>query len=165
MGGTTGSLMQRLLDPSYMRRFSFIACNCEDMCCRGWRVDIDRITYHTYRAVNLPKWRSAFRKHLVRNHENPSPAQWAYIKLGSEKKCPFLTEEGFCGVQLDMGAQALSYVCATYPRGYKRLGGVLELTTTLSYPEIARLALLDPDGIEFDDTVQQMDRRFCAINR
>lgn len=154
-----GPELRRILVPAYMKRFSCIGGNCEDTCCQGWRVDVDRITYHRYRTVTHKKWQLAFRKHIQRNPDRPSPARWAVIKLDKQGMCPFLTDEGLCGVQLDLGPDALCNVCATFPRNRRWLGAVLELTTTLACPEMARVALLDPEGIEFDDTAETVDRR------
>ena len=38
----------RMLVPQYVRKFACIGGACEDTCCQGWRVPIDKETYKKY---------------------------------------------------------------------------------------------------------------------
>jgi lysine-N-methylase len=42
----------RLLRPEYAERFRCISPTCEDSCCVGWRVDIDKATYMKYQSIS-----------------------------------------------------------------------------------------------------------------
>ena len=141
-----------LLVPQYMHDFSCIGSACEDSCCAGWRVNIDENTYKKYKKSKDKELKPLFTKNIIRNRSNPSSDNFAKIKMMGEGRCSFLTEENLCKVQLNLGEEFLSNTCTTYPRSINRINGVVEKSLTMSCPEAARLALLNPNGIEFDET-------------
>lgn len=148
-----------VLVPQYMRQFSCIGSACEDSCCVGWRVSIDEKTYKKYNRVNDAELSPLLEKKVTRNRSNPTESNYAKIKLNEDGSCVFLNEEKLCKVQLKLGEDYLSSVCASYPRVYNEVNEVWEKSATVSCPEIARLALLNPDGIEFDEIEEWVDER------
>lgn len=146
------------LMPQYMRRFACVGGECEDTCCIGWRVNIDQETYKKYRRVRHPELSPLFEKAVNRNRSNPSPGNYAKIRLRTDGACPFLTEERLCRIQLSLGEEYLSDTCYTYPRTYNEVNGVIEKSATLSCPEAARLALLNPAVMEFDRLEEPLAR-------
>lgn len=149
---------QKVLIPHYMKDFHCIGPDCEDSCCRGWRVMIDEDSYKKYRKVKDPELRLLLDKRITRNRSNPSSLNYAKIKLDSEGCCPFISETGLCRIQLSLGEEALSITCTTYPRIYSSINGVLEKSATLSCPEAGRLALLNKELMEFDYIEEAIDR-------
>lgn len=135
-----------LLTPQYMRRFMCIGSQCEDTCCFGWRVNIDRATYRKYRRVTDPELRQELDSCIKRNRSQPGEQNYARIKMDRGKACPFLNEESLCRIQLRLGEEFLSDICVTYPRVANLVNNVLEKSATMSCPEAARLALLNPGG-------------------
>lgn len=141
-----------MLIPQYMHEFSCIGSTCEDSCCAGWRVNIDEVTYKKYKKSRDKELKPLLEKNIIRNRSNPSSDNFAKIKMGDGGRCSFLSEENLCKVQLNLGEDFLSNTCATYPRSLNRINGVIEKSLTMSCPEAARLALLNPNGIDFDET-------------
>ncbi len=43
-----------ILIPEYMKEFQCIGSECEDTCCAGWRVSVDKDTFMKYRQVENP---------------------------------------------------------------------------------------------------------------
>ena len=43
------------LVPKFVDRFSCIGSACEDTCCSGWQVTIDKKTFNAYKASKNPK--------------------------------------------------------------------------------------------------------------
>lgn len=148
-----------LLVPSYMREFSCIGASCEDTCCIGWGVDIDQKTYKKYNRLNDAELRPLLDKYVKRNRSNPSEDRYAKIKLSNRGACPLLSNEGLCKIQEKVGESYLSDVCMTYPRTTNVVNDVYEKSATMSCPEAARLALLNPDGIEFDEIEEEREVR------
>jgi lysine-N-methylase len=64
--------------------------------------------------------------------------------------CPFLSE-GLCSIQKRLGEQYLSIMCSLYPRIMNVVDDVLQRSLDLSCPEAARLVLLDPNPMQFDE--------------
>ncbi|WP_148216566.1 flagellin lysine-N-methylase [Syntrophothermus lipocalidus] len=154
-----GEKKRRLLMPQYMAKFRCIGNECEDSCCVGWRVTIDEETYKKYRRVKEPELAGMFAKHVGRNRSQPSPAEHARVRMKKDGRCPFLTGESLCLIQLRLGEEYLSNTCYTYPRTVNEVNGVLERSATMSCPEAARLALLNPEPMEFDLVEEMVPER------
>ncbi|MUG23697.1 lysine-N-methylase [Paenibacillus macerans] len=152
-----------MLVPAYMEEFSCIGSSCEDTCCAGWKVTIDQATYKKYNKVRS-EIKPMLDKHIKRNRSGRGTENYAQIVLGPDKFCPFLNEQKLCGVQLKLGEEYLSNICVSYPRVSNIVNGVLEKSATMSCPEAARLALLNPDGIEFNETEESVEVR-NSINK
>ncbi|PEA53805.1 lysine-N-methylase [Bacillus pseudomycoides] len=138
-----------LLVPQYMQQFSCIGSECEDSCCIGWRVNVDEDTYKKYKKSRDLELKPLFKNKVTRQRSNSSSESYAKIKMEDGGRCSFLSEENLCKVQLKLGAEYLSNTCTVYPRSINSINGVIEKSATMSCPEAARLALLNPNGIDF----------------
>jgi hypothetical protein len=78
-----------------------------------------------------------------------------------DQHCVFLSEEKMCKIQLKYGEQYLSNTCAMYPRQINAVGSGVEKSAAMSCPEAARLALLNPEGIEFLEIEEPVEVRYC----
>jgi lysine-N-methylase len=70
------------------------------------------------------------------------------VQLDADGACPMLETDGACGIHRDHGPAALGTTCAVFPRTALAVDGRLEVTGSLSCPELARLTLLAADGLE-----------------
>lgn len=138
-----------ILIPEYINKFTCIGTACEDTCCAGWRVDIDKDTYKKYKKVNDFEMKARLKDNTIRNRSNPTKHNVARMKMDN-LKCTFLNEEGLCDIHSKLGEEYLSNTCTVYPRKYSQVNGVLELSLSVSCPEAARLILLNEDGIDFE---------------
>ncbi|WP_340014619.1 flagellin lysine-N-methylase [Paenibacillus sp. FSL K6-1318] len=154
-----------ILVPEYMQEFACIGSACEDSCCVGWRVDIDQSTYKKYAKSRDVEFKPLFNKNIARHRSEPSSQKYAKIKMDSEGRCTFLSEENLCKVQLSLGEGYLSNVCNTYPRSVNSVDGVIEKSTTLSCPEAARLTLLKPEGIQFNEIEESEDNKVWIMKQ
>ncbi|MGI6405929.1 MAG: flagellin lysine-N-methylase [Syntrophaceticus sp.] len=156
-----------LLVPQYMHSFSCIGSECEDSCCIGWWVVIDKDTYRKYKSTHHPELSPLLKKNISRIRSKQNSENYAKFKLHNGN-CPFLTEKHLCQIQLELGEEYLSNVCTTYPRITNEVNGILEKSATVSCPEAARLALLNPEIMEFDEvsepvsTINMVKKRIDA---
>ena len=139
-----------MLIPKYVKDFKCIGEKCEDSCCIGWKVDIDKDTYNNYRNVKNKEMREKLDKVVKRNRTKNSEFSYGKINL-EENRCPFLSENNLCDIYLNLGEQYLSNVCTTYPRTYNKINGVVEKSLTMSCPEVVRLGLLNSELMEFEE--------------
>jgi lysine-N-methylase len=146
------------LRPHYAKNFHCIGTRCEDNCCRGWDVFIDKATYQRYQS--LPALRPIMDERFVRLNDDASDDRYALIRDVSSSVCRFLSSDRLCRIQQEYGDAYLSVTCATYPRIPRRIDGLLEQPLSLSCPEAARLVLLNPQLIPDDPTVAG-DRRYA----
>lgn len=135
--------------PQYVSRFSCIGATCEDNCCTGWRVSIDKKTFNAYRQSNHPELAPHFKKDVNRQRSQASDAHYARIILKPDTgACPFM-EEHLCSIQKELTESYLSDTCHGYPRHTHHFAGIYEQSLSLSCPEAARRALLDADAFDF----------------
>ncbi len=135
------------LRPHYAKAFRCLGSACDDTCCHGLDVVIDRATYEKYRS--LPAFQARM-QHLFRIAD-ASESRYARIQLSPSYTCPFLSPNHLCGIQQEHGELYLAGICATYPRLTQRIDGLRETTLLLSCPEAARLVLLSPNLMPTDD--------------
>jgi lysine-N-methylase len=135
------------LEPSYYETFRCVGAVCEDTCCRGWRVPVDKETYEKYRGCSPPALGAKLRELVNINTSQVNDESYAEIALDNDA-CPFLAE-GLCEIQGTLGEEYLSNSCATYPRAMYSVDGMLERSLDLSCPEAARLALTNPHPMQF----------------
>ncbi|WP_342600376.1 flagellin lysine-N-methylase [Psychrobacillus sp. FSL H8-0483] len=141
--------MRHVLVPSYMKNFQCIGSDCEDTCCAGWKVIVDKETFQKYRETKHPLMKELLKKSVSRNRPNTSKDSYAKIQMNEDGACSLLDDEGLCKVQALLGPEMLSNTCAIYPRMLNRVDETVEKSLTLSCPEATRLALLNPNGIDF----------------
>lgn len=148
-----------VLQPKYMKFFKCIGSTCEDSCCIGWKVELDKSTYFKYKKVYDQELKPIFNKMVRRKHNQKSDLAYGKIEMESNGRCPFLDEHNLCRIQKKFGEKYLSNTCAIYPRRINKVDGKLERSATMSCPEIARLALLNPEGIVFEQIEEDSDVR------
>ena len=137
------------VQPKYVSSFSCTGPACEDNCCTGWTVHIDKKTFNAYRQAKAPELTDRLVSKVKRVRGLNSDTQYARIEMMPvTQECPFM-EEKLCSVQRTLGEDKLSDTCATYPRNNRLLAGQHEQSLTLSCPEAARLALLQADAMDF----------------
>jgi lysine-N-methylase len=148
-----------------MHSFRCIGSNCEDCCCIGWQVNIDHSTYKKYQRVREEELRPDLDKYVGRIRSQASEINYAKFRLNDDPRCPFLNEGRLCRIQLKLGESYLSDVCRTYPRINNMVNDALERSAEMSCPETARLALLNPEPMEFDEIDEVMEIRYMITKQ
>jgi lysine-N-methylase len=144
------------LVPQYASRFSCIGSSCEDSCCAGWRVSIDKKTFNAYRQSTHPELKPVFETKVKRTRSQESDANYARIQLHQESSACPLMQESLCSVQKHLNESYLSDTCFSYPRTTRQFAGGIEQSLTLSCPEAARQALLSADAFDFVESKIQV---------
>src|SRR5580704_4363576 len=134
----------KIIRPRYADQFHCIAGACEDSCCVGWNVPIDKPTFDKYQLIPAGSLRASIDVHVLlspRNADGSAPAEYAFMQLPPSKKCPMHNADNLCQIQLEQGEGYLSRVCSTFPRKTNTIDNLEETTLTLSCPEAARIVL------------------------
>ncbi|NOU92239.1 lysine-N-methylase [Paenibacillus sp. LMG 31456] len=156
---------ETILIPKYMNEFSCVGSECEDTCCSSWQINIDQKTYNKYEGFEKIESMPSVLRHLKVIEPSPSSQQFAEIQLNENLLCPLLNENKLCSIHLQFGEEHLSNICVTYPRVSNRVNGIYQKSATLSCPEAARLALLNPNGILFEEIQEVVEEnRWDAIH-
>jgi len=145
------------LSAAYLQSFTCTGSQCEDTCCFGWGVNIDKRTFAKYKLIKDKKWKGRLARHIKRSKYETTYSAYAVMKMDEGGYCPFLNQQKLCSIQLELGTSYLSKTCAGYPRLLNRVMDRFEWSGSLSCPEIARLALLNPDGIRFMEVESEIE--------
>ncbi len=148
---------------AYAATFRCIGSDCEDTCCRGWTVPVDRITYQKYQNLPASPLRTLICESVAENVESTSSeidtgnraktgndAVFSQIRMNGANQCPLLSSERLCRIHAELGEEMLGHTCSTYPHIVHELGAAKETALALSCPEAARLVLLSPDLLSHD---------------
>lgn len=149
--------------PMYFEDFKCIGGKCEDSCCIGWNIDIDKVTFKRYFKVQNSEMKRMFQKN-VQNNERCSSEDIDYgiVKLKRDKRCPFLDEENYCVIHSNLGEDYLSNVCTCFPRVINKIDEIYEISLDVACPEAARLILLKEEGIKFVNKEEELDKHIIS---
>ncbi|ANE46713.1 hypothetical protein SY83_11005 [Paenibacillus swuensis] len=146
------------LEASYMEQFSCTGGACEDTCCQGWKIYIDRPTYKKYKNIKDAELGPMLDEAVKRQKKDANDNRYAYIQLDEQGFCPLLTEEKLCSLHKQLGESYLSTVCSKYPKIWNSVDGTLEVSGVVSCPEIARGVLLNPNYLEFNAGIHSFEQ-------
>jgi lysine-N-methylase len=149
LGQETGATFT---EPTSYSNFQCIGAACEDTCCEGWGVFVDKMTFQKYQTCSDSQL-GAKLKELVTIKPVGNDLMYATIQSPGGR-CSFLAE-GLCSIQKRLGEDYLGHTCATYPRVVNTLGNSRERSLDLSCPEAARLMLLDPKPMQFSSVAAE----------
>ena len=147
-------LSRPFLAPGYMKAFQCIGPDCEDTCCRDWRIGLDEADYRNVADACAQK---GVRYEPILGEVDPGathPFGYAALDLTSRDAC-FFHEDGLCAIQRDCGASFMPKSCVAYPRSITRFPDRLEMSGSLSCPELARLCLLGGHSSEMAPVPEQ----------
>ena len=145
--------------PVYFEDFKCIGGKCEDSCCIGWNIDIDKVTFKRYFKVQDQEMKRMFQKN-VQNNEicSSDEVDYGIVKLKKDKRCPFLDEENYCVIHSNLGEDYLSNVCTCFPRVTNKIDETYEMSLDVACPEAARLILLKEEGIKFVNREEHLEK-------
>lgn len=138
-------MAQTRLTPRYYQQFQCIGDRCENNCCQGWSISIDKASYQHY--LKHPQLKILAREQIELTRT--SKAHWGTIKLTEQGTCPFLDGCGLCSIHKLAGPELLSDTCRNYPRIHERFGEQHQRSLNLSCPEACRQILLSPEAMQF----------------
>lgn len=156
--------MRQILIPEYLQDFQCIGGACEDTCCAGWNVTIDKKTFQTYRKVKNPEVSDKLNRYVKRERKQNNDVNYAKFVLDINNKCQMMLEDGLCSIHKYLGEEFLCNTCAIYPRNFAKVGNSVEKSLTLSCPEAARIVLLRQEGIGFIETEEPKGTRGLMNN-
>ena len=137
--------------PDYYGEFQCIAGDCEDTCCAGWQIVVDKKSLQKYKNV-----KGAFRRRMQKC------VNWRQgtFRQDKEKRCAFLNENNLCDMYTALGADSLCKTCRLYPRHIEEFEGVREITLSISCPEVARILMNRTEPVYFIDVEKEGDEEY-----
>ena len=126
--------------PDYYKEFTCIADKCEDTCCAGWKIVIDKKSLNKYKHVKGKFWFTMLKS-----------VDWirGIFRQDKEKRCAFLNDCNLCEMYANLGEKSLCKTCRLYPRHVEEFEDVREITLSVSCPEVARILLGKKEPVRF----------------
>ena len=137
--------IHKTIKPIFVCKFKCVGPECLMSCCRGWTISIDKKTHQKYVLSPHTEIAAIAKKNLILQRKGKN--SYSRVKLNEKGDCPFIDENKLCMVHRDLGEEALSHTCSTYPRSSTRYQDETRHTMTLSCPEVVRRVLFDPDAM------------------
>lgn len=149
----------KMIYPSYIEKFKCIGGKCEDNCCIGWDIDIDKETFKKYHKVKDETMKKMFQKNVHNNkYCTNEDLDYGRIKLNKVKRCPFLDDENYCLIQGKFGEDYLSSVCTQFPRVLNKVDDHYEICLDSACPEASRIILGSKEKIEFKESERNLGK-------
>jgi len=140
----------RSTPPTYGGAFRCIGPGCEDHCCGGWTIPVDKKKYQQYLQFPADGLGAIVAQSVSVVDANGPEELYARINPPIAGACAFFEEDRLCAIQKQYGQDLLPTTCSVYPRVLNRVDGNLEGSLTLSCPEAARNILLDPNALQVE---------------
>ncbi len=149
--------------PEYYEEFKCIGGSCEDSCCIGWDIDIDKVTFRKYYKVQDLEMKRMFQKNVYNNEDSFSDdVDYGKVKLKADKRCPFLDCDNYCVIHSKLGEEYLSNVCTCFPRITNLVDGSYEKSLDVACPEAASILLLKEEGIKFKESKEEIGKHIIS---
>lgn len=132
--------------PRYFNDFRCVGGTCSYSCCINWRIDwsgeeIDKVK-------NAPECSQELKELCERSFEYNEEVERYVIVIGEKGRCPFLTEDNFCRIQRELGAEYLSHTCSFYPRDYLVIGSTVYRCCHMSCLEVMKKLFNDEKSMD-----------------
>ncbi|MBD5140849.1 MAG: hypothetical protein HDT25_05475 [Ruminococcus sp.] len=137
--------------PRYYDSFSCIGGSCPMSCCLVWRVDWKRDEVEKLKNAEC----SEHLRELIDNSfvQFKDDSEKFIVKMDSKQRCPFLTEDNFCSIQRELGAEYLSHTCTIYPRNSILMGNTVFKYCNLSCYRIMDILCSDSDCMVLENHI------------
>lgn len=141
--------------PDYYSEFECVAGECEDTCCAGWQIVIDKSALKRY--LNE---KGEYKKKLYRS------INWLQrtFRQDEEKRCAFLKDDNLCEMYQKLGEKSLCKTCQSYPRHTEEFENVRETSLALSCPVVARMVLGRQEKVTFLSTEREGEEEFAGFD-
>ncbi|WP_300347898.1 flagellin lysine-N-methylase [Clostridium sp.] len=147
----------------YLKEFKCIGGTCEDSCCIGWDVDIDKFTFQQYEFLEEGEMKNILKSNLMKNKNSQcDEIDFVKVKLREDKRCPFLDCDNYCIIHSNLGEGYLSNVCTSFPRMLNKIDGIYEMSLSVACPEAARNFLLKEEGIDFSESEEILGKHIVS---
>ncbi|MBN9543742.1 MAG: flagellin lysine-N-methylase [Alphaproteobacteria bacterium] len=122
-----------IIQDAFLDKFKCLGDKCPDTCCKGWDMQLDRITKTIYEN-----------SHKELEVAIASTELNYVLKRDEEDNCMMLTN-GLCKIHKNYGPSLLADACYFFPRIMYKMGDEYFASAGFSCPETARLILFMDD--------------------
>lgn len=115
---------------SFVSEFECLGAECEDTCCKGWGMQLDRVRRELYEK-EAPELLEAVTSGEAEFIMKRDPKTDYCVKF----------DNGLCKIHKEKGTKFLGDACHFYPRITRKFGDEVVMSAAMSCPEITRLTI------------------------
>ena len=109
-------IKEKFLVPSYYTSFKCKGKSCRKCCCGGWGITLNKKEYYKILNVDCSKKLKDKICAYVTILKDATDERYAKINLNYYGECPLRLENGYCGLQVEVGEEEIPSICRYYPR-------------------------------------------------
>ena len=107
--------------PKYYESFKCKGGECRNCCCSGWNITLTLEDYSKLMNLECSKELKDKINTSISVFPNATRDRYAKIDMNYYGECKLRLENGWCGLQCEVGEENISSVCRYYPRGIRQL--------------------------------------------
>lgn len=109
-------IKEKFLVPTYYTSFQCKGKSCRKCCCGGWGITLNKKEYFKILNVDCSKELKDKICAYVSILKDATEERYAKINLNYYGECPLRLENGYCGLQVEVGEEQIPSICRYYPR-------------------------------------------------
>lgn len=107
---------EKFLVPDYYTSFKCKGKSCRKCCCGGWGITLNKKEYYQILNLNCSTTLKDKICAYVTVLNDATLERYAKINLNYYGECPLRLENGYCGLQVEVGEDEIPSICRYYPR-------------------------------------------------
>lgn len=147
--------------------FACIGPECEDSCCKHWRIFLTKREYLDYKKLDCSPELRAVMDSAFKRIKSGNDDHYAKVDLREDGTCPLLGEDRLCMLQKEKGESALTIVCRGFPRNWIRIGNadaaVFILLPTCCH--VVELLMRHPEGLSLIEEEYDGKNKWISKNQ
>lgn len=143
--------------PNYYTSFKCKGKSCRKCCCGGWGITLNKKEYYKILNVDCSKELKDKICAYVTVLSDATDSRYAKINLNYYGECPLRLENGYCGLQVEVGEEEIPSICRYYPRSPRLYPDKITLISS-SCEWLIEDLIKDTDPISF--TKQELSFNF-----
>lgn len=135
--------------PEFFRDFRCLGGDCPYNCCCFWRIVW---TKEEYEKLKSSECSSELRELIEIGFVSCDNGETDLMRIrfieNNSSRCPFLSKEGWCRIQLELGEEYLSETCINYPRTCFKSGDTVYRTCLNSCHRVTEILYNDDNAMQ-----------------
>ncbi len=106
--------------PTYYKYFKCKCGECRNCCCAGWNITLTLNDYTKLMNLDCSDALKDSIKNGISMFSHATKERYAKIDMNYYGECKLRLENGWCGLQCEVGEEHIPSVCRYYPRGIRK---------------------------------------------
>lgn len=146
--------------------FACTGPECDDTCCRYWRILLTKREYLDFKKMDCSPELRAVLDSAFKRIKSGNDYQYAKVEFREDGTCPLLGEDRLCMLQKEKGESALTCVCSAFPRNWAQIGSTaISFTLTPTCYHVVELLMKHPEGLVLTEEEYDGKNRWLKRNK